>query len=417
MRHLCLSRPILGTLLSVVFLSSCGTREGTPEELVADADTLIVGEPKISHAQWKVHYADSEQAPLFAAASAIDGNPQTFWHTQYVGSNPAPPHEIQVDLGAEYDVRGFSYLPRQDGGGNGRIGQYEFYVSADAASWGSATAAGAFANSPLEQQVACTAKRGRFVRLVAKTEASGKPWTSIAELDVMGIRTGPQPRISNTNWKLRYVDSEQGPDFGALLAFDGNPQTMWHTQYVGANPFPPHEIQIDLGAEYDIRGFAYLPRQDSGINGNIVKYEFYASTDGSSWGSPMVSGDFASTSAEKEVSAAAKRGRFVRLRALSEINGKPWTSVAELSVMGTPTGGTVGGPIRVHPTNKHYFLYKDQPRSLIGVYTHVSFSEGFWSYGHWDFIQWKAFIDSLAAKKINVTRMWINWKGIGRAHV
>ena len=47
----------------------------------------------------------------------------------------------------------------------------------------------------------------------------------------------------------------------------------------------------------------------------------------------MAAGTFAKTGTEKEVLFPSKTGRFVRLRALSEINGNPWTSVAELNVL------------------------------------------------------------------------------------
>lgn len=46
-------------------------------------------------------------------------------------SFPPPPHEIQIDLGAVYDVDGLRYLLRQDGQLNGTIGQYAVSVSLD----------------------------------------------------------------------------------------------------------------------------------------------------------------------------------------------------------------------------------------------------------------------------------------------
>ena len=139
--------------------------------------------------------------------------------------------------------------------------------------------------------------------------------------------------IPQTNWRLWYVDSEEtvGEDGAAENAFDGNPATIWHTQWGG--PPPPHEIQIDLGGIYSIDGFRYLPRQNTSQNGTIKDYEFYVSTNGSNWGSPVATGTFANTKTEKEVLFAAKTGQYVRLRALSEVNGKPWTSMAELNVL------------------------------------------------------------------------------------
>ena len=58
------------------------------------------------------------------------------------------------NMGASYSVSGLRYLPRQDGGSgaaNGRIGQYEVYVSTDGTNWGTAVATGAFANDASQE--------------------------------------------------------------------------------------------------------------------------------------------------------------------------------------------------------------------------------------------------------------------------
>ncbi len=69
--------------------------------------------------------------------------------------------------------------------------------------------------------------------------------------------------------------------------------------------------------------------------GTIKQYEFYVSGDGVNWGTAVVTGSFASDTAEKVVTIPATIGKFVRLRALSEINDNPWTSMAELTLEGT----------------------------------------------------------------------------------
>jgi lysophospholipase L1-like esterase len=148
------------------------------------------------------------------------------------------------------------------------------------------------------------------------SEVDRNPWTSVAELNVLG--TGGRV-IPQTNWRLRYVDSEEkvGENGVAVNAFDGSAGTFWHTQWKGGSIPPPHEIQIDLSGNYNIDGFRYLPRQDS-WNGTIRNYEFYVSVDGVTWGSSVASGAFANTMAEKEVLFTTKSGRYVRLRALND---------------------------------------------------------------------------------------------------
>jgi endo-alpha-N-acetylgalactosaminidase len=116
--------------------------------------------------------------------------------------------------------------------------------------------------------------------------------------------------------------------------FDGNANTIWHSEWFQQLAPLPHEIRINLGAQYTITGFRYLPRQGATINGRIANYQFYVSLDGVSWGNAVASGTFPNTSAEQTVTFANVPARFVRLRALSEVNGSPITSVAELNVLG-----------------------------------------------------------------------------------
>jgi peptidoglycan/xylan/chitin deacetylase (PgdA/CDA1 family) len=141
--------------------------------------------------------------------------------------------------------------------------------------------------------------------------------------------------LSATSWSLLYADSQEtsAEDGRAVNAFDGNTSSFWHTRWSSSSPTVPHEIQIDLGASHIVGGFRYLPRQDGGINGTIAKYEFYVSTDGTNWGSAVATGTFANNTSQKEVQFSIVNARYIRLRALSEVNGNPWTSVAELKVL------------------------------------------------------------------------------------
>jgi hypothetical protein len=96
----------------------------------------------------------------------------------------------------------------------------------------------------------------------------------------------------------------------------------------------PHTLVLDLGGQYQVDGFRYVPRQDGSPNGTIARYQFYVSDHSSTWGTAVAVGSFAADTTEKTVRFPAKTGRYVRLVALSEINGKPWTSAAELNIFG-----------------------------------------------------------------------------------
>ena len=156
----------------------------------------------------------------------------------------------------------------------------------------------------------------------------------------------PAVVISKAGWRLLFVDSQefQGENGLARNAFDSDINTIWHTAWFDSSPPPPHELQIDLGATYSVRGFRYLPRQDGGENGRIADYRFYVSSDGVNWGTAVSSGVFPNTRDEAERLFTPKTGRFIRLRALSEVNGNPWTSMAELNVLATGVAGAGPAP-------------------------------------------------------------------------
>ena len=135
--------------------------------------------------------------------------------------------------------------------------------------------------------------------------------------------------------KVVKVDSEEksGEDARGANAVDGDTNTFWHTQWQDANPECPHEIIIKLSEPATIKGFTYLPRQDDSENGTIKDYEFYVSDDGKDFGEPVKKGTFAAGKEMKTVTFEPKKCRFIKLKALSEINGEAWTSAAEIGVV------------------------------------------------------------------------------------
>ncbi len=135
---------------------------------------------------------------------------------------------------------------------------------------------------------------------------------------------------------IRFSSENHANDRRAIYAIDGNPRTVWHSQFSGKLASHPHELIIDLGADYTIRGFRYLARQDGGWNGAFAETEFSVSDSPDSFGEPVLRKTFTK---QKTVQAAdcdaPMKGRYVRVRILSEVNGKPWASAAEIGVVGT----------------------------------------------------------------------------------
>jgi endo-alpha-N-acetylgalactosaminidase len=74
-----------------------------------------------------------------------------------------------------------------------------------------------------------------------------------------------------------------------------------------------------------------VPRQES-PNGRVKEFEIRISDDGKKWGVPVAKGQWSNDSSFKHVALSGARARFVQLRGLSEVEGRPVMSAAELSI-------------------------------------------------------------------------------------
>ncbi|KAL8834088.1 MAG: hypothetical protein Q9170_003924 [Blastenia crenularia] len=119
------------------------------------------------------------------AVNALDGNPATFWTTQWnnVAIAPGYPHFFKIDMQASYAVRGMKYLPRQTpGNSQGNIGQHLIEASSDGKSW-TVVARGTWEDDAQMKTVNWRDVQARYLRLTALTEAGGRgPWAAAAEI-------------------------------------------------------------------------------------------------------------------------------------------------------------------------------------------------------------------------------------------
>jgi len=136
---------------------------------------------------WDLVYVDSEETIYPGLASmAFDNDPATIWHTRWTSGNDDYPHEMIVDMGDEYMAHSFTYLPRQNGT-NGRVNEYELYVSSDNTEWGEPISTGQFTNSFAPSKVEFeNAVEGRYFKLVCLSEVNGNIWASAAEIEIEG---------------------------------------------------------------------------------------------------------------------------------------------------------------------------------------------------------------------------------------
>lgn len=134
-----------------VKLASLSSHNGAAYSSLADFTLLGADGRSLDRGPWTAT-ASSEQASADnGAANAIDPHTSTIWHTLWSGT--AFPHHLAVDMKNREAITGFTCLPRQDGNGNGRIKDYQFFWSSDGVNWGGAVAQGTFPDNGSRQIV------------------------------------------------------------------------------------------------------------------------------------------------------------------------------------------------------------------------------------------------------------------------
>jgi beta-galactosidase len=112
-----------------VAIESKSSLADDPFASIAELTILDPSGNVLPRAAWKVYSVDSEElvAEDGRAENAFDGDRTTIWHSQWGSAQPAHPHALVIDLGAETAVGGFRYLPRP-GGSPGKIKDFCFYA-------------------------------------------------------------------------------------------------------------------------------------------------------------------------------------------------------------------------------------------------------------------------------------------------
>jgi len=133
--------------------------------------------------------ADSEQGG-YGAQEAVDGDPNTMWHTSWDDAQAKYPHELVIEFDSPRKLTGITALPRQDGNRNGWIKDFAVYVSNDGQNWGKPVAKGTFGeDAKLKTVTFPAATTATWLKFVALNGYVKGQWTSLAEFNVLPSAT------------------------------------------------------------------------------------------------------------------------------------------------------------------------------------------------------------------------------------
>ncbi len=124
---------------------------------------------------------NSEESWHDPARNAIDDNPNTIWHSKWSTTNQYP-YNLTLDLDQTKSITQVACLPRQDGGINGRILNYNIYTSMDGSNY-QKVASGTWENSTTQKLATFEPVSAKYVKVEVTNGKNG--FASIAEVDVL----------------------------------------------------------------------------------------------------------------------------------------------------------------------------------------------------------------------------------------
>lgn len=127
--------------------------------------------------------------------------------------------------------------------------------------------------------------------------------------------------------------SSQEPGNEGGKACDGDPMTIWHTQYGVTLGKYPHSVALDLNKARTLKGITVMGRQD-GVNGRVKDYKVEVSTDRKTW-KQVAQGTLRDTGDVQTITFAAPEAnvRYVRFTGLNEQRGQEFASMAEIGII------------------------------------------------------------------------------------
>lgn len=285
--------------------------------------------------QWKKLGASSEWNT--SVALAIDGNPETLWH-----SDPAAqlPQWISVDMGAPKNIDGFLFTNRQTKTDKAHPKHVVFEISNDGTNWRTALDIAALPDL-FQQQILPLPQRevARYFKLtIQSTWIDSSPYTYIGDIGIYAGQApapnpGPEVDQEPTGWTV-----EASSFFSNLTAdglIDGDINSPWHSNVGDGQPW----AIIDFKEAETIYGIYFTGRQ-GGVNdvGSSPRHIIFSvSNNKEDWETLLEIQELPNERTMQTLNAPApKTGRYLKINIQSTWNEAPYSYIGEIDIKTTP---------------------------------------------------------------------------------
>lgn len=159
------------------------------------------------------------------ASQIIDGDANTYWHSQWQGTQAKYPHYFVIDMQKIQSIGGFEFT--MSGGANRYIKAYDIYVSDDNTTWQKVISDNGAPNQQTFQVRLDSVVNARYIKLVIRDgRATDGCFVRLNELDVVSGNVAvpvQQPSANNVaNAQLSAILNNQNLDL--ILPFEGEKQ-------------------------------------------------------------------------------------------------------------------------------------------------------------------------------------------------
>jgi M6 family metalloprotease-like protein len=160
--------------------------------------------PEILADDWILIGSTPPQAG-YEGEKAFDGDLDTYYHVPWGNTDPRS-HDLVIDMVETNTINEFYYTANDNYSPpwEGRIENYELYISEDGVDWGSPIAEGTFFRTEIRQYVLFPEASGRYLKFSAVNAFDDDVRTSVAEFTVRGFASS-ESSITEVDQETSYL--------------------------------------------------------------------------------------------------------------------------------------------------------------------------------------------------------------------